>query len=450
MPPNHTGLHTVICHMELVLNGNRDVKTKFRIKSCDNVSPLPSSSSLTMYDLLNQALDSLVGYRAGRISARGEFQDITNSSTSALVSLSPSWKSANRLRDAGYSNVQNFIVLPSLGAPRWLLPQRNLAAGTQIYEPCTRTGRIMKNAFLRLISTGWNGSVSQKALIASKGALPLEILTAELTGERSPIFALSLGRQPAVRKLTIQVMRPSGEILGYIKLPLTPLAVQRVRHEAEVLQRLWQFPVLRPHIPQLLHAGSWNEAYLLFQSPLTGEVGTKSFAPIHEQFLDTLRSVHSVNGAGPHLVEKVALNWKKFAPLLGAKWQALAGEVLRRTTMNLDGATLHYGVMHGDFTPWNIRTREQRLLLFDWESADWEAPVVWDRLHFHVQTGFLLNKRRDHAFTIGGNGIEEALYLLYLLNSVPQFVEEKNQAAIHHRAELITRQLSNEASRINN
>lgn len=394
------------------------------------------------YDLLSQVLDLFVG---SGTEALTKPLVVGDHRTSALVSLAPSQESANSLTRAGYTRFYRFIVLPSRGAPRLLLPQsdpRTTLAGTQVYAPYKRASRIMKGVLLRIIRTGWSDWVRRKVLVASKEALPLERLVTEITGECNPIFALSLGKYTAVRKLTVQVMRPGGEILGYIKLPLTASAVQRVRHEATVLERLGHFPALRPHIPRLLYDGPWNDTYLLFQSPMVGEPGPARFARMHEEFLGTLRTIHPVKRTGQNLIETVASTWKTASPLLGARWQALAREVLRRAARNLDTVMLPCGIMHGDFTPWNTRTREQRLNLFDWESAHWEAPVGWDTFHFHVQTERLLHRSSGCTFTSEGNGANGALYLLYLLHSLYQFVEEENQAAISYRRELITSQLS--------
>ena len=94
----------------------------------------------------------------------------------------------------------------------------------------------------------------------------------QVTGEHNPIFALSLGAPGKYRKLTVQVMRPGSEILGYIKLPLTEAASGRIRREAAALQRLGAYPALRPHVPRVLHSGDWESGYILFQSG--GPVGS--------------------------------------------------------------------------------------------------------------------------------------------------------------------------------
>ena len=172
-----------------------------------------------------------------------------------MFSLSPSHRLTKILRHKGYTHLTRFATIPSHSVPRWLLPIGDVSgtlAGTQIYLPHKWMARAMKRLLMATIRMGWNGSLGSQVLIASKGPLPLETLVRAVTGECNPVFALSLGRRLAVRKLTVQVMRRNGEILGYMKLPLTEAATERVRHEAIVLERLWNFPTLRPHIPQLV------------------------------------------------------------------------------------------------------------------------------------------------------------------------------------------------------
>lgn len=39
-----------------------------------------------------------------------------------------------------------------------------------------------------------------------------------------------------------------------------------------------------------------------------------------------------------------------------------------------DGVPEHWRPMHGDFTPWNLRSSRGRLTLVDWEDSDWAPP----------------------------------------------------------------------------
>ena len=202
-----------------------------------------------------------------------------------------------------------------------------------------------------------------------------------------------------------------------MKLPLTNAAIERVRNEASILQRLWNFPALRPHIPRLLYAGDCSGTYVLFQGALQGARGPTTLDEIHRSFLQKLWDVHAVRMPGQSLIEVVAAKWERVVPRLGAEWERLGEEVLRRASRDLEGKTMRCGVMHGDFAPWNTRVLEERLLLFDWESATWEAPTSWDTFYFQVQASYSFRKNRRFQMPKRESN-EEISFMLYLLNSV--------------------------------
>lgn len=211
---------------------------------------------------------------------------------SVVVSLNPSDTTKNNLTGQGYTCARSFVALPSLTSPRWLFPLGNgrcTLEGLQIYKPYATAARVWKGLLTVMMVARCQKFAPHKVLVASRGSLPLEALVREVTGEGEAVFALSLGTPSRFRKLTIQVMRPEGEILGYIKLPLTEAATECVRHEAEVLRRLWKFPALRCHIPEVLHAGDWENGYILFQSRGPSYPGPIQFNNLHEDFLQKLR-----------------------------------------------------------------------------------------------------------------------------------------------------------------
>jgi peptidoglycan/xylan/chitin deacetylase (PgdA/CDA1 family) len=346
------------------------------------------------------------------------------------------------LRRKGYNRFRAFVVVPGHGTSRWVIPistPKAMRAATEIYQPhkvAPRIGKRIAAELLRLKRENWLGV---PFLLASAADSPLEGLIRDVTGERQPLFALSFGRRPEVQKLTAQVLNSSGDILGYIKLPLTEPATARVMNEARVLEHLSEFAALRPHVPRLLHAGKWSNSYLLFQSPLQGQPGPTTISNLHEAFFEALWSARRVQRSGRSLVESVSKRWENAVDLLDSKWVGLGQEALRRAAGVLDTRTIECGITHGDFAPWNTRTSDGCLLVFDWESAYWDAPLLWDMFHFGLQTAASSLQGKDFAtpFTFSGR----ATYLLYLLNSVIQFVEEKNPEAIEHRRRALVREL---------
>jgi hypothetical protein len=255
---------------------------------------------------------------------------------------------------------------------------------------------------------------------------------------------LSLGTPNRFRKLTIQVMRPNGEILGYIKLPLTEEATERVRHEAEVLERLWSFAALRGHIPKVLHAGDWGYGYILFQSRGPSCPGPIQFNHLHEDFLQKLRDLHQVRKPGGALVKEIAARWQKAEPSLDSAWRALGQAALMKAEHELDGVLVPCGFAHGDFAPWNTRVGDGQLWVFDWESASLEAPTSWDTFHFNTQVAALLDKKDNLPAPQDRRSGVRASFLLYLLDSASQLLGEENltlDTGLESRRQLLARQL---------
>lgn len=356
------------------------------------------------------------------------------------------WSRGNRDRgDPPRTTGRCFAVLPSRRAPRWLLPlgdTRTTLRGLEIYAPYTRRARFLKSLLAAWIKTGRNGWARDRLLVASAAPFPLEVLIREITGERRPVCALSLGSAAWHRKLAIQVMRPTGEVLGYIKLPLTDEADPRLRHEAAFLQSLWNLVALRPHIPRVLYAGEWQDGYILFQTPGRGQPGSAKFTPLHQQFLETLWAVSPLEKSGYVLVEEVAARWQAAASVLDSEWQRLGATALKLALRNLNGTMVPCGLAHGDFAPWNTRVDPDtgRLFVLDWESASSSTPNLWDSFHFQVQVASLLRR----PLNLGGGAdppSQSALLLLYALSSVSELVQEGAETGdrgIKYRKKLIT------------
>ena len=381
-------------------------------------------------DTLDEALRLFLGW--DREAPLPEVEQLSKNGATlpnAVMSRSQAPSVGKQLARQGYTRQHRFAILPSQSQPRWLLPltsDRRAIDGFELYTPYSRATRLMKALVVRVRATGWEGWVRHSVLVATRTPLPIERLASEVTGEKHPTFSFSLGNPGPVQKLTVQVMRADGRILGYLKMPLKPGAEQRLRNEAKTVQKLHNFPKLRAHIPRLLFGDSWNGRYVVFQSAIEGEAGPVRMTERHEEFLKILQSCEPAMVPGRKLVQRVAQRWERVAPRLETNWQRLGREALRIASRELDSASIECGVQHGDFAPWNTRVHSKGLILFDWESAAWEAPVLWDRFHFLAQTECHLNLGHDERADVRGEN--RALYLLYLLNSVAQLTDEESIA----------------------
>src|SRR5579871_475448 len=309
-----------------------------------------------------------------------------------------------------------FAILPSRQEPRYLLPlgdSRTTLEAFRVYTPYGLGARLRRGLLAQIIKTGWNGWAVHSMNVGEP--LGLTALVTNVTAERNPVFAMLLGAPGKFRKLTVQVMRPSGETLGYIKLGLTNPAGEKVRAEGRILQEMG---VLRPQVARVLYAGEWQNSYMLFQTPLEGKPGPANLSSLHVEFLEKLAGLRRVNKPGSRVVQEIAGRWKEFTWRCDWRWQQLGDAALSTAQRDLEGVTVPCGYWHGDFAPWNTRVKDGELSVFDWESCEDGMPLGWDTFHFSVQVASLLKKGWRTKFDLAPERGARGLFLLYLLYSL--------------------------------
>ena len=353
-----------------------------------------------------------------------------HSASSVIVLADNSSDISRSLAAGGYRFFHRFALLPSRERTRWLVPRNEdsqIVNGLEMYPSFSIRATVYKSFASRMAAMGWPGWTGNSLWVASKQRFPIEKLVEDITGESRPQFSLSLGTAVCSRKLTVQAMRRSGEILGYIKLPLTEKANARIRAEAATLERLNADSRLRARVPAVLYASKWGAGHLLFQSPIMGDPGPSRLTVFHQHALNAMHSVHTDVKPGTWLVRETSEKINGAGEKLGPKWDVLAEEALRAAAQELSETTVRCGLGHGDFTPWNTRLRDGILCLVDWEMAAWEVPTLWDTFHFLAQTKSLLHQGDGPEGLSDFTAQKRALYMLYLVSSATHLAEEAPQ-----------------------
>src|SRR5271156_1054698 len=399
------------------------------------------------HDVLHVTLRALLGVGDDQaLPFLDAKRGLNSGHSAAIIADSPSSRDCGDMSREGYTHQRRFALLPSRRNLRWLLPhtgKRRGIDGLQLYMPHGHVGRIVKALVVHARATGWQGWVRDSVVVASRQSLPIEDLLTEATGEAELVLSLSPGTPGTFQKLTVQVMRSNGSILGYLKMPMTESADERLRHEAAVVRDLDSYQELRPHIPRLIFAGLLQGRYVILQSPLEGKGGPLRYASLHERFLERLHSCRSERRPGLRIVEETGRKWNRVAVGMGTKWQELGRKALGVAARELGGKEVVCGIAHGDFAPWNMRIDDGNLRLFDWESASYHAPLLWDQFHFMTQTECLLKVRHERGKLADGRKKNRSLYLLYLLDTLARYWTESAQdAVIRYREEQLMRYIS--------
>jgi hypothetical protein len=411
-------------------------------RSKDNL-PQPKGATL-----VQRALTAAFGIPEKSVIASPFQQPEVVRNSAAILSFDSSVASTRALAHGGFRYIRPFVVLPSIAEPRWLLPENNsrqAVRGLKLYTPFSTRTRVLKALGTGIAAAGFPGHSRSRVIVASREFLPIENLVRGLTQEARPGFAISIGTPITCQKLTVQAMSPAGDILVYIKISLGPEAESRIQAEAAILEKLSAFPQMRARIPRLLSTSDLGAGKFLVQSHLPGRPGPTLLTRLHGEFLRDLHSCGCLEWPGEAVVAETSAVWKKLAKGLNSPWQNLSREAFGLAARELAGKRLTCAPMHGDFAPWNSRAHCGQLFCFDWESANWQAPIHWDRFHFLAQTHSLTNTGAGPESLPETRDGARASFILYLLYSVAQLAAENSApATLEYREQLLRRQLSGE------
>ena len=347
--------------------------------------------------------------------------------------------------------LRTFGVVPSTRGPRWLLPLDSTEPAVSSLDLCTAyslRARLLKNFLALPVRARCSNLLLNRIDISGESLAALEVLVAETVGVKSPAFAISIPTPGRYCKPTIQIMSRFGEILGFLKIPLTNEAARRIRHEASALRRLASFPALRPYVPEVLFAGEWNGANVLLQTPLAGRPAGCRFSLRHRRFLRKLHAASRSARSGEDLVAVTDSRWRKLAGNADGDWVKAGEQALDQAADRLASTLIPCGISHGDFAPWNLRVHGESLRVFDWEGANWNVPTHWDGFHFEIQVRATLGFRFRTALPAGLPESLKPLFTLYVMNSLCDGYDEGMEAkGLRYRQRLLSSLAQGEAVR---
>ncbi|MDR3773941.1 MAG: phosphotransferase [Terracidiphilus sp.] len=325
------------------------------------------------------------------------------------------WSEAKPTRQSAPARVQKtvFAVIPSLSAPRFLIPlgsRKTAAKSLTTYSAHKPLARALKWLLVNGLRIGLAQPLLRQRVVireacAGLGLPPrtvsLEKHLAHALGRREIFLGVALGTPSPHQKPLVQVMDREGRALAYAKIGWNEDTIRIVENEAQALVKLSGSNFTNASVPRALIAERWNGYFLLLQSGPPGEGWTPSRdLSVHQlQFLGELNGINYVQAP---LQEsdwwRVVQERIKALDELGAAYDAdLARWALEECAVRLGETKVPMGMKHGDFTPWNIVERKGELFIFDWEYAEDLAPFGADMFHFIVQDAVLVKKTAPRA-----------------------------------------------------
>ena len=300
----------------------------------------------------------------------------------------------------------SMIVLPGLREPRLVVPagRRPRAGGGRRYgEPGSVRSALATRVLAAMLASGIGARTFRDRLVVNvpSGAQTIGSRLSELLGQ-PVLVSVHLGPARANRKPVLQLLTAAGETVGFAKIGINPLTASLVRAERAALERLHAAGLRQLHAPRVLGSDHWNDLEILVLSPLP--VWQRRTPPQPGALQRAMTEI-----AGVAHVRECKLADSDYWQLLRARLEAAGNgaqhsagngaehSALRSALADLESvagtATLSFGSWHGDWTPWNMASTAQGLLVWDWERFTTPAPAGFDALHCWLQAEVVANRR---------------------------------------------------------
>jgi thymidylate kinase len=317
---------------------------------------------------------------------------------------------ATKAAGASIGRKTAYAVVPSLSAPRLLIPlaTRKCAANSlRAYSAHKPLARAYKWALAKGLGLGVAQPLLRHRVYVEDGGRALDSLPgepslarrlAEVLGVTEVQLGVSLGTPSAHQKPLFQVMDGEGRALAYAKIGWNEETARIAQNEAQALHKLSSRGFTNASVPRVLLAEQWNGYFLLLQSGpgSDGWTPSRELTSRHLQFLGELSLVEPAEAG---LAKSVW--WKRIHDRIGAMDEMGAAYDADLTRWTLEScaarfgdAEVSFGMKHGDFAPWNLFEKDNKLFVLDWEYAESDAPLGSDVFHFAIQRAALVNEAR--------------------------------------------------------
>jgi hypothetical protein len=304
-----------------------------------------------------------------------------------------------------------YLVTPSASRPQLLVPvaERRVARAALRghSDSAPLKYRVAREIAALACRAGLGGAafpvrMAEPAVGLLAGQLPWPGLLAHIFGRDDLAVAVSVGQLRPQIKPILHVATRTGRLLGHVKVGWNEVTRSLLRHEAQILRALagrgaaagGQAPGTGAgcwRAPRMLYHGEWHGREVL----VTGDIGA---APWYRRRRTSLPAAATRQAGRVLGTDRQALAASQFWTGLAGRAARLAGqdavagglkaglaEAVDRIQAWYGTEELDFGLMHGDWAPWNMASRGGCLAVWDWERACVRGPAGFDGTYFRFQ-----------------------------------------------------------------
>ena len=315
------------------------------------------------------------------------------------------------------NNSERYFCIPNAEDPRIIVPLKNkklFKAGLSIHNTASGKNKLLKS----IISLSYPlSSLLKSKIVFSTDSLNSFITQVNKNTGNNEIknYSVYCGTKGNLnRKLTFLLMDDYGKKLGIVKYPLSKESSDFITNEFEALELLKGIKFNNIVIPQKSVLIDINGILILYQENIFSNAN--SLPPFLNELI-TDASVELGNKTLKHDSQTYFNEYRgKLKTLnLDKTIQAKVESIIT----NVVNHKIPVVTIHGDFVSYNMKTKNGKILLIDWEFSRQGLPL-FDLFHFIFQTGIQVRKISCERilFEVLDKNSDNYKFLAYYLNKL--------------------------------
>lgn len=311
-----------------------------------------------------------------------------------------------------------YFALPDSLNPRIIVSRRNAILyrkGFSLHNTAAWRNLFLKFILSRLyLFTG----LKQSSLLSAgelKNSL-IELMRKNISPDITEVSAYIGTSNNLNRKITLQLIDEEGENLGIIKIPLFEEAHDFIINECEMINKIAELRPLNFFLPEKVKLLEWEGRKILYQNNIFNS-GKKVRFSLSDIIVDTSLNLSQKTKSDNSeeyfqgIIDDINLS-DLSSPVLS---------LIKNTLDEIKREKMFTVLIHGDYVPYNMRIKDNRLALVDWEFSRPALPL-YDLFHFLFQGYYQVisknvNKNISRVFNPVNKEYFE--YYLYMLNINP-------------------------------
>lgn len=318
------------------------------------------------------------------------------------------------------------------GTMRWLWPSElKKPTFLSFYNSNYKTAKLLKSVIKMAFAAGFNEQIASGSFTISGALTYIEEIGYANDNQHFSLFTGTIGPN---RKCVVE-LGDGKRTQRFVKIPVGEAATKLVANEQTTISQLNQFTFSGLNIP--VYTNSYPAAAQSNIKPQDNLVQTawnhkhtKALNSLYELGVNYTKLNQTPFFNQAQFFTNDALNNEHFKKLPHS--QTICDEmVILIEHLIQKNVSVPTGLMHGDFTPWNMYVTPDGISLYDWEMSKQDMPLLFDLFHYTIQNSVLVRHQLTHQ-------IEEELTGILQQPDTKRLIEEYHiDAQLHLQLYLV-------------